>query len=193
MRIISGTAKGRRLFTPTDGTKTIRPTADRAREAVFNIIGPTIIGSHVLDLFAGTGAFGCEALSRGSASVHFVDNSRKALALVARNISLIPNGPQRATMRQANLSKTLGTITTGSAGESRRYDLIFADPPYGSNLATTVLHLIDHSAAVSQEAVIIIEENKIFSPPHNLEHLIQFDSRRYGDSLFTFFRSTRET
>ncbi|MBE0582661.1 MAG: 16S rRNA (guanine(966)-N(2))-methyltransferase RsmD [Desulfofustis sp.] len=193
MRIISGTAKGRRLFTPTDGTKTIRPTADRAREAVFNIIGPTISGSHVLDLFAGTGAFGCEALSRGAASVLFVDNSKKALTLVARNISLIPNGPQRATVRQANLSKSLGIVTNGSAGETRRYDLIFADPPYGTDLANTVLHLIDHSTVLSQEAVIIIEENKLFSPPHNLEHLTQIDSRRYGDSLFSFFRSTRET
>jgi 16S rRNA (guanine966-N2)-methyltransferase len=189
MRIISGTARGRRLHTPGGGTRAIRPTADRAREAVFNIIGSTIADSHVVDLFAGTGAFGCEALSRGAASVLFVDNSSQALALVAKNVALIGDGPRRSLLRRADLGRGLGAIT-GSDSPHGHYNLIFADPPYGTNLATTILHLLDRPDVFSAEALLIIEEYKDFSPPDALHHLARVDSRRYGESMFIFFRPT---
>ncbi|SHH78436.1 16S rRNA (guanine(966)-N(2))-methyltransferase RsmD [Desulfofustis glycolicus] len=189
MRIISGIARGRRLFTPAGGTRAIRPTADRAREAVFNIISSAIVGSHVADLFAGTGAFGCEALSRGAASVLFVDNSSQALTLVAKNVALIADGPQRSALRRADLSKGLGVMTT-TGDPHRRYDLVFADPPYGKNLARTILHLLDRPDVFSATALLIIEERKDFSPPDSLHHLIRIDSRRYGDSMFIFYRPT---
>ena len=189
MRIISGIARGRRLFTPAGGTRAIRPTADRAREAVFNIISSAIVGSHVADLFAGTGAFGCEALSRGAASVLFVDNSSQALTLVAKNVALIADGPQRSSLRRADLSKSLGVMTS-TGDPHRRYDLIFVDPPYGKNLARTILHLLDRPDVFSTKALLIIEERKDFSPPDSLDHLIRVDSRRYGDSMFIFYRPT---
>jgi 16S rRNA (guanine966-N2)-methyltransferase len=189
MRIISGIARGRRLYAPAGGNRAIRPTADRAREAVFNIIGSAIVDSHVADLFAGTGAFGCEALSRGAASVLFVDNSSQALTLVAKNVALIGDGAQRSTLRRSDLSKGLG-IMTGTDDPHRRYDIIFADPPYGRNLARTILHLLDRPDVLSANALLIIEERKDFSPPDSLHHLVRVDSRRYGDSLFIFYRPT---
>ena len=192
MRIISGTARGRRLFSPAGGTRAIRPTADRAREAVFNIIGQTIADSHVVDLFAGTGAFGCEALSRGAASVLFIDNSSQALALVAKNVALIGDGPQRSVLRRADLGKGLGAMT-GRGGPHRLYDLIFVDPPYGKGLAMTVLHLLDRPDIFSAKALLIIEEDRQFSPPDTLDHLVRVDSRRYGESMFIFFRPTQPT
>lgn len=187
MRIISGIARGRRLFTPADGTRAIRPTADRAREAVFNIIGSAIVDSHVADLFAGTGAFGCEALSRGAASVLFVDNSNQSLTLVAKNVALMADGPRRSALRRADLSRGLG-VMTGTDGPHRRYDIIFADPPYGKDLARTILHLLDRPDIFSAEALLIIEERKDFSPPDSLHHLVRVDNRRYGDSMFIFYR-----
>jgi len=192
MRIISGIARGRRLFTPAGTNRAIRPTADRAREAVFSIIGAAIVGSHVIDLFAGTGAFGCEALSRGAASVLFIDNSSRALTLVAKNVALIDDGPRRSVLRRADLSKGLGVLT-GTNGPRQRYDLIFADPPYGRELARTILQLLDRPDIFSAEALLIIEENKDFAPPDTLDHLIPVDSRRYGDSTFAFFRPTPPT
>ena len=126
MRIISGSAKGRKLFSPISGSKAIRPTSDRAREALFNIIGSRVMGCSVLDLFAGTGAFGCEALSRGAAEATFVDKSRVALELVCRNIALIPGGAERSEIIKSDLS-----IGKSAACLSRltgnRFDLIFAD------------------------------------------------------------------
>ena len=90
MRIISGSARGRKLFSPQSGSKAIRPTSDRAREALFNIIATRVVDCRVLDLFAGTGAFGCEALSRGAAEVCFIDHAQVSLELIRKNIKLVP-------------------------------------------------------------------------------------------------------
>ena len=90
MRIIGGLARGRKLFAPV-GDRITRPTTDRAKEALFSIIGPKIANSRFLDLFAGTGSIGCEALSRGAEHVCFIENNRSAIRLIQKNISLIPD------------------------------------------------------------------------------------------------------
>jgi len=187
MRIIGGSAKGRRLFTPQADNKAIRPTADRAREALFNIIGSRVKDSYVLDLFAGTGGFGCEALSRGARRVVFVDNSSLSLDLINRNAALIPAGPNRSEAIRYNLSKGFTETLVSRLGK-HRFDLIFADPPYLTQLSAGILTSIDKSCVLSNDPLIIIEERKNFNPPEKLDNLHQIDNRRYGVCSFFFYR-----
>ena len=148
MRIISGTAKGRRLKEP--GGNAIRPTTDMVKESIFNIIQFDIEGRRVLDLFAGTGQLGIEALSRGAAGVTFVDESNDAIKLVRENV------------------KSLGfedkaTITRGDATAFLRqgggYDVIFLDPPYDSGLMEKALNSIIEFDMLKDNGIIICETN----------------------------------
>ena len=186
MRIISGSAKGRKLFSPASGSRTIRPTSDRAREALFNIIGSRVVGCSVLDLFAGTGAFGCEALSRGAAQASFIDNSRISLELVNKNIALIPGGPEKSKIIKSDLSKGISGACLSRLGDSR-FDLIFADPPYLTELSLEILSSLDDSSVLSFDPLIIIEQRKNFEPSVQLRRLNLFDKRNYGDSSFYFY------
>lgn len=186
MRIIAGSAKGRRLFSPQGTSRTIRPTADRAREALFNIIGSRVIDARVLDLFAGTGACGTEALSRGAAYVLFIDNSKVALDLVQKNISLVVDGRSRSELLKIDLSRPLDKVHRG-LHENQPFDIVFADPPYLSGLSEKILLALDKSRVLSQNPLIIIEEQKTFSPPEKLKSLYLADSRKYGESSFFFY------
>jgi len=187
MRIISGSAKGRRLFTPSHKQKAIRPTSDRAREALFSIIGPEVIDAAVLDLFAGTGAFGCEALSRGAKSVAFIEYNRNALALIAKNVALIPGGIERAKIIRYDLrnKRNLQYLALNSASA---FDLVFADPPYQKGLSEKILHHLDDSSVLSKTVLVIIEEKKNIDLIDELVNLSKVETRMYGDSLFSFYR-----
>lgn len=186
MRIIGGSAKGRRLFSPKTQSRAIRPTADRAREALFNIIGDRISGARVLDLFAGTGACGCEALSRGAARAVFIDNARTSLELARKNISLIEGGPARSTTLKVDLSRGLHKVEH-LPDTSCGFDIIFADPPYLSGLSDRIVLALDKSQLLAQNPLIIIEEQKTFEPPGNLYKLQLVDIRTYGESSFFFY------
>ncbi len=188
MRIISGSARGRRLFTPPERDKQIRPTADRAREALFSIIGPDFVNNaRVLDLFAGTGALGCEALSRGAGHATFIDNSRSALELIARNIGLVPAGRERSTVIRYDLSNSIAPKNL--LGQPHFcFDLIFADPPYQTDLSAKILHFLDNSVVLSENVLVIIEEKSTIDLPIELKHLVQEDTRKYGDTSFAFYR-----
>lgn len=187
MRIISGSAKGRKLFTPSNKQKVIRPTSDRAREALFSIIGAKVVDATVLDLFAGTGSFGCEALSRGAKSVVFIENNRGALELIAKNISLIPGGSARAKIVRYDLrnERNLQHLALNS---EPAFDLVFADPPYQKGLSEKILHHIDNSTVLSKTVLVIIEEKKNIDLLNELANLTKVEARTYGDSLFSFFR-----
>jgi len=187
MRIISGSAKGRALRTPPPRSSAIRPTTDRAREALFSIIGPDIGGRHVLDLCAGTGAFGCEALSRGAASAVFVDNARTALDLIAENIAVIPAGASRSRIVRHDLCKGLDhPALTGAI--SSPVDLVFADPPYLTPLTAVILASIDTCTILAENPLVILEEQKRFDSPETLNRFWKTDTRKYGDSTFTFYQ-----
>ena len=187
MRIISGSARGRKLFSPPDQFKSIRPTADRAREALFSIIGSRVDGSSVLDLFAGTGAFGCEALSRGASRAVFVDNSKTALDLIHRNLTLIPEGVSRAIVIRFDLGRGLTEPLLARLGDNGPFDLVFADAPYLTRLSTAVLSSLDKSLNLLKDPLIIIEERKNFEPPAKLDNLRRTDFRKYGVSSFFFY------
>ena len=177
MRIIGGSARGLKLadLGTGDSAAHLRPTSDRVREAIFNLLinggyGAPVQGARVLDLFAGTGALGLEALSRGAAHASFVENGRTALALLGRNIALM-----RAEARCTLLRQDARGHAAGGP-----YDLVFLDPPYGKALGEAVLPLW-HSA-LAPDALIVWEES---TPPIVPAGFALLDQRRYGDTLVT--------
>lgn len=187
MRIISGSARGRRLHTPARHSLDIRPTTDRAREALFSIIGSVrLAGANVLDLFAGTGAFGCEALSRGARHCLFIDNGRIPLELIRQNVELIPDGHQRTSILRYDLQKGLPPRMSDQEF-SGYFDLVFADPPYQTDLSGKILHTLDTCDVLSEKVLVIIEEKKSIVAPERLEKLVRQDTRTYGDTRFGFY------
>jgi 16S rRNA (guanine966-N2)-methyltransferase len=154
MRIISGLARGSKLKVPAKNT---RPTMDMVRQAMFSMIGPSIEGAHVLDLFAGCGALGLESLSRGAASAYMVDNSREACAVIKAN--MLSTGLKGATVRQADAISILTELARTHAGQ---FDLVFADAPYTHTQDhkdwTTALLNCPHLASVlSPDGMVNIE------------------------------------
>ncbi len=146
MRIISGRARGAKLFTP-DGWDT-RPTLDRVREAVFSMILAKTEDARVLDLFAGSGAMGLEALSRGAAAADFVDISAKACDCIRRNLE--KTRLEGATVTVSDFKSFLNKCTEG-------YDLIFLDPPYASGYYTAALDIITERSLLNSGGVIVAE------------------------------------
>lgn len=179
MRIIAGQYRGRALTSlgKGDPAHALRPTTDRVRESLFNVIaggrfGDPITGARVLDLFAGTGALGIEALSRGAASAVFVENGRAGAGLVKSNLKLTgANG--RLVPRDAT--------KLGMADEA--FDLIFLDPPYGRGLGETALLAAQVGGWIAPEALVVWEENSPQPAPRGFELA---DTRRYGDTHVTF-------
>ena len=191
MRIISGLARGRKLKTPGK-SNSIRPTTDRAREALFSIIGNRIVSARVLDLFAGTGALGLEAFSRGAKQVFFVEKQSKAIEVIKENCALCTMGVKdflenQLTIIKYDLSRGL-SFKHPLIDESPCFDLIFLDPPYNKNLAEKSLAFLDSSHFISATTLIIAEENSEKSLPDSYSRLELADQRRYGDTGFWFYK-----
>jgi 16S rRNA (guanine966-N2)-methyltransferase len=184
LRIIAGSAKGRRLATPAriKGRPPIRPTSDRAREALFSIIGRAVIEARVLDLFAGTGALGLEALSRGAAFALFVDRNQQAAALIRENIDLC-GFAERARILQRDLDKGLAFPEDQEA-----FSLVFLDPPYGSNLAQQLLAELAAGRHLADDGLVVAEDAAGERLPETSGRLQLIDRRRYGDTGFWFYR-----
>ena len=181
MRIISGSLRGRRL-TAARGMNT-RPTTDRTREALFNILGREVVGRQVLDLFAGTGALAMEALSRGAESAVLVDNARTALNTIRKNIQTF-NLAASTRLIHRDLSRRLTCLNS----YERHFDLDFMDPPYGQHLADKALLHLDDSGAMAANALVVVEHHvkDLLEPPVDRFHLN--DQRRYGKTLVSFIR-----
>ncbi len=179
MRIIGGELKGRKLRS-VKGTNT-RPTAGRTREAIFNIIAFQVRGSTVLDLFAGTGAFGIEALSRGAESAVFIDSNSQSIAVLRENLAeLALESPTRVI--RWDLSRNLNCLHSLSL----TFNLIFMDPPYNKNLIAPALEHLDASHALENGARIIVEHSpREPVAPDRLPFEI-VDRRRYGKTLVSF-------
>ena len=186
MRITGGKARGRTLAAPKSGKAIIRPTCDRVREALFNILGDRIAGSMVLDLFAGTGAIGIEALSRGAAFALFVDQTIEAGRLIETNLRCCPQ-PVAAFVRldlaaTANLQPLLARVP-----QSTPFDLVFMDPPYQKNLAEQVLGVVERSGILAAQALVVVEEHRRVALPPAVGGLILLDQRRYGETGLWFY------
>jgi 16S rRNA (guanine966-N2)-methyltransferase len=181
MRIVGGRLRGRVLKTPA--SRAIRPTSERLRESIFDILthayGDPVDGARVIDLFAGSGALGIEALSRGAAFALFVDDGAEARALLRANVEALGLG---ATTRIFRADATrLGKAPTA-------YSLAFLDPPYGKNLADTALAALVDGGWLASNAVIVVEEDAraTINQPSAL-HLS--DERIYGDTKIVIFVS----
>jgi 16S rRNA (guanine966-N2)-methyltransferase len=180
MRIVAGKFRGKQLDTPKSDD--IRPTADRVREAVFSIIGsrigPSLDGLYVLDLFAGTGAMGLEAISRGAAHCVFVDTGIEARGLIRGHIESFGLGGQTKLLKRD--ASDLGPIE-----RLRPADLVFCDPPYGQGLGEKAIASAIVGGWVAPDALILIEEDKDVSitAPAGTEIV---DRRDYGSTAITF-------
>jgi len=181
LRIIGGNLKGRKLhkFRGAD----IRPTADRLRESIFNILGNRIQGKRVLDLFAGTGALGLEALSRGAETAVFIENRSVALALIRRNIS---------TCRMESRSKTIKWDITGNLNCLKPmeavFNIAFLDPPYGGDRIKPAIRNLIASRSLADGARVIVEHADSESIPKHLPNILISDRRRYGKTTVSILR-----
>lgn len=190
MRIISGTAKGRKLYTPHLHEKSIRPTSDRAREALFNILGKRVIDATVLDLFAGTGALGLEAFSRNARFIVFIDNGSLALQLIKKNILLCLNsysGSSEMRVIKHDLSVNLPLNKLAKETPSS-FDLIFLDPPYDKSISLSVLNFINNSSLLTKNGILVVEERFNVELPTELSQLHLTDKRVYGETAFFFYK-----
>ena len=179
MRIIGGENKGRNLVGLGKGTSSahLRPTSDRLRESIFNRItggrfGNKLENCYILDMFAGTGALGLEALSRGAKSVLFVDNGQRAIQLLRKNISIC-GMENKATIVKTDATKKLPIPQKNS------FDLVFIDPPYGKGLGLKALKILTKYELLNKETLIILEEGEQIN---SIESFSIDDCRRYGSS-----------
>jgi len=181
MRITGGEVRGRRLESPKG--MAIRPTSDRVREAIFNIIGQDLSGLNVLDLFAGTGSLGIEALSRGALHALFVDTSQKSINLIKKNLALCGYQDSGSVSR---MNLRYG-IPRNHLLLKDAFDLIFLDPPYRENLIPILLKGFIKTHVLSSGSRVVAESSKGESLPVSLGKLEVLDTRSHGDTTITVY------
>ncbi len=184
MRVVGGRLRGRTIAPPS--SRDIRPTADRLRESLFNILmhayGDPVSGARVLDLFAGTGALGIEAVSRGAAFTLFVDNGAEARALLRQNVEALGLGGVTKVYRR-------DATKLGPAHPLEPFALAFLDPPYGKGLAEQALASLREGGWLSPQALLVVEEatSAKFASPEGFEEL---ERRAYDDTEFVILRGS---
>ena len=178
MRIVAGEYRGRALKSPTwDG---LRPTSDRLRETLFNILGPSVRGARVLDRYAGTGAIGIEAISRGAASVTFVERDPRAVKLIAANLAALGVGDDaKPVIIRAGLADAVARL------DGQVFDLIILDPPYAHDAATEALTSAGALAAAGTR--VVIEHAARHAPPDAHAGLRRARTVAAGDSALSFY------
>jgi 16S rRNA (guanine(966)-N(2))-methyltransferase RsmD len=184
MRIIAGTFRGRNLKSPP--SLQVRPTSDRLRETLFNVIAPVIHGARFLDLCAGSGAVGIEALSRGATHVTFVDKSRRMCALVQANLDLCGVTKDQNIVVNAEAGDFL--VRSGKQKGSP-WDVIFFDPPYAVNYSPVLELLGKHGADfLADDGLLIVEHHHKNSLPEQVGSIIRSRILKQGDSALSFFK-----
>jgi 16S rRNA (guanine966-N2)-methyltransferase len=182
MRIVAGALKGRRLVTPR-GAAT-RPTADQVRIALLDALGPWVGGAHLLDLFAGAGGVGLEALSRGAAQATFVERDARAAAAVHRNIAAL-GLEARARVLREDARRAVVRLTR----EGRRFHLVFLDPPYESDLAAGVLAALGGGQLLTSPGIVVAQHRTKRPLAPDAGVLRAYRTRRFGETTLTFFRA----
>ncbi len=188
MRVIGGSSRGRKLQTPRG--LSIRPTSDKVKESLFNILGGMLgplDGCKVLDIFAGTGNLGIEALSRGAKSAVFIDNSRESTTIIAKNLSCT-GFTDRSRVILKDFFQALGMLESAGAV----FQLIFFDPPYQKGLTERCLEQLGKSSIIDEQTVVVAE----FSSREDIAEchgsLWQIDKRVYGDTALAFYTTTQK-
>ena len=179
IRVIGGEKRGFRLAVPSGGD--LRPTSNRVREALFDILSHKIPRARVLDLFAGTGAIGIEALSRGAGHCRFIEKSRAVLATLKRNLEVC-DLTSRASILQGEIPRALSRLP-----ELETFDLVFVDPPYGQNIGERVLRALGQTGLLHPRSVVVLEHRKTAPPLPRVGPLSLGRSARYGDTILSFF------
>jgi len=179
MRVVAGEARSIPLEAPKgDGT---RPTTDRIKETLFNILGPEIAGSRFLDLFAGSGQMGIEALSRGAKEAVFIEKNKKVLPIIERNLT---------KTKFSDCSKVIsGDVLNSFSSLSGTFDYIFADPPYASDIYASVLQAVGEKNLLSPKGILITECSMDFSEEElSSEELILYRVKEYKTNKHLFYR-----
>jgi 16S rRNA (guanine(966)-N(2))-methyltransferase RsmD len=186
MRVIAGTYRSR-ILKSLKGLA-LRPTSDKVRETLFNVLGPGVAGSRFLDLFAGTGAIGIEALSRGASKVVFVENHAPAAALIRRNLESL--GIRKgATVLAADALRALDKLASKEKNKSSQYDHIFLDPPYAAAKDyARVLEFLGWGNLLAPGGVVIAEHRRSFDLPEEAGALQCYRVLKQGDAALSFYR-----
>ena len=182
MKIIAGELKGRRLVTPR-GERT-RPTADQVRIALMDTLAPAMDGARVLDLFAGAGGVGLEALSRGAAHATFVERAAAAVAALEENVIAL-GVTDRARVLRADARRALGRLTR----EGTRFEVIFLDPPYETALVQSTLVQLGAGEVTTPDAFVVVQHFTKRPPASRVGVLTAYRARRFGETTLTFFRA----
>lgn len=185
MRIISGINKGKKLYAPEG--MSVRPTSDKIKEALFNIIGPITDDARVLDLFAGSGNVGIEFLARGARQCIFVDSSNKSLGFVKKNLELC-SFTDRARTVLGDYEKTIRNLASG--GE--KFDYIFADPPYNLNCGTNIARLVFEYNILNPGGLLIIETDKSETVMEDMEDMFKYKEKIYGRTRISILKCSEE-
>lgn len=183
MRVISGKARGTKLECPTG--ENVRPTIDRIKESLFNIINMDIIDTKVLDLFCGTGALGIESLSRGASKCVFVDKDKKSIQITKRNIL-------KTKLMDYSIIENIDVKTAISKYSEEGFDYIFLDPPYNKNFCMEVLNLVNESEILNNYGTVVIEHN----PDEVLEEVVgklsRVKEKKYNKTTMISFYKLEE-
>lgn len=185
MRIIAGVLKGRALVTPR-GHRT-RPTADQVRIALIDALMPHLPDARVLDLFAGAGGVGLEALSRGAAQATFVERDPRAIVALRQNVTAL-GVRGRARVLQAPVDRALDRL----AEEGALFDVVFLDPPYDADLVDKTLERLGTGDVITTDAVVVAQHLTKRAPPGTRGLLTAVRQRRFGETTLTFFRIATE-
>jgi len=181
MRVTGGRAKGRVLSSPRG--MGIRPTSDRVREAVFSLIGQDMTGLRVLDLFAGTGSLGIEALSRGAQCALFVDNSKQSIKLIRKNLAFC-GYEDAGFVHRKDLSRGL---PWNHPLMKEKMDLVFIDPPYGKKMIEPVLKELSERPVLASPSVMIAESSKFETLPIMFGNIRRTNTRLYGETKIDIY------
>ncbi len=179
LRVISGSAKGRRLeMVPGEAT---RPVGDRVKEALFNILGPMVRGAAFLDLFAGTGSVAIEALSRGAEVAFLIDSSRRAIETIHKNLAITGLGGRAAVLQE-------DAFVYLRRGGNERFDFVYVAPPQYRELWIRAVSDLDRQPRIlNPDAWVIAQIDPVEYEEYKLENLVEFDRREYGSTMLVFY------
>ena len=180
MRVIGGIYGGRRLRAA--GGQAVRPTSDRLRETLFNILSTAVAGSRFLDICAGSGAVSIEAISRGASHVTLIESSRRACSVIEANLKSLDISAI-ATLINRDAVTALKRI----ASQNRRFDIAFFDPPYGSDLYREVITILGREGVLEQGGILVVEHRAKTPPPAEVEGLKLFRQLKQGESALAFY------
>lgn len=180
MRVITGIAKGRKLFTPKNNR--VRPTTDRIKESIFNIISDRIDDCFFMDCFSGTGSMGIEAASRGAHEIYLIDNHKESLQVINKNIK-ITGFNENMHVLPMDIFRGLEYLKD----KKIKFDIIFMDPPYNLNIITQCIEEISNKDLLNDNGIIIAEHDKNYLLNEQIGNIRVIDARNYGNSSITLY------